>query len=314
MTVLVLALAMLAAALAALAVPLFGPAPAPLGLGLEDAAPVARWEGERARLVAAMRDNDLALAEGRLDSAVHQSTASRLAAEAERVLSRLRAARGQFQTPVQVAEIAPRKALSHLAVMGLVLVVAVLSARAAGWQDINLVGSPHADGSIPLEGAVPPMATGEGMPDIGAMVAGLEARVAQGDATAEEIKMLLRSYDTLGRLADARPVLQGALARFPADPEFRLGWLRLVVSLPEPGDAAGALTLADGLIAEIPDLLEARWYRSLLLVGAARRDEALAELRGMAPLLPADSPAGRAVAGLIADLETLPVPTEGASP
>jgi len=313
MTGVVLALLLLAATLAALAWPLFGPTPEALGHGLEDDAPVARWEGERARLVAAMRDNDLALAEGRLDNAVHQFTASRLAAEAERVLSRLRAARDEFSPIRDEAPDAARSVLPHLAVLGLVLAVAVLSARAAEWQDIDLAGSPHEDGTVPLD-AVAAMAGDGEMPDIGAMVGGLEARVNAGDATADEIKMLLRSYDTLGRMEDARPVLRAALVRFPDDPEFQLGWLRLVITLKEPGDAAAALPLADRLIAAIPDLLEARWYRSLLLVSEGRRDEALSELRAMAPLLPADSPAGRAVAGLIADLDNLPDLSKGPSP
>src|SRR5690606_15618625 len=123
---------------------------------------------------------------------------------------------------------------------------------------------------------------------------------------------LLRSYDTLGRLADARPVLDEALARFPDDPEFRIAWLRVVVSLPRPGDAALALPVADRLIADMPDLLEARWYRSLLLVAEGRRGEARAELMWMAPLLPEGSPARGAVEKLIAELAQ-PAP-EGEAP
>ncbi|RMF38251.1 MAG: hypothetical protein D6754_07935 [Alphaproteobacteria bacterium] len=49
-----------------------------------------------------------------------------------------------------------------------------------------------------------PMIRADGTPDIGAVVARLEARVAAGDAPPAELAMLPRSYDTLGRIADAR--------------------------------------------------------------------------------------------------------------
>lgn len=300
-----MALAVILAALAAVAWPLFSRVPPALGRGLEDDAPLVRWGAERDRLVAAMRDNDMALAERRMDPATHQATALRLAAEAERVLSRLRAARDQFAA-APAAEVGAMRAggrFAHAGLLALTLAAGLAAAWAARWQDIDLTGSPHADGSVPLDGSpgAPPV-DAEGMPDIGAMVAGLEARVADGDASPDEIKMLLRSYDTLGRFADARPVLDAALARFPGDPELQIAWLRVVVSLPRPGDAALALPVADRLIAAMPDLLEARWYRSLLLVAEGRRDEARAELMWMAPLLPEGSPARGAVEKLIKEL------------
>lgn len=328
MSGLILAVLLGAAVLLAVGWPLFARPPQALGRGLEDDAPVVRWEAERARLIAAMRDNDLALAEGRLDTATHQATAARLSAEAEAVLKRLRAARGQFEPPPEAAAARPQRLASALG-LALVLLAALGIARMASWQDLDLAVNPHENGNIPLDesqlaagppaegppaGApviagppvgIPPL-DADGAPDVGAMVGRLEARVAQGDASADEVKMLLRSYDTLGRMADARQVLEAALPRFPDDTELQLAWLRAVISLPREGDADRALPVADSLIAAMPDLLEARWYRALLLVQEGRRDEARAELSWMHPQLPPESAVERAVAQLIARLSDPP--------
>lgn len=314
MTGLILTFLMVAAVFIAVSRPFFGRAPAPLGRGQEDDAPVRRWETERARLIAAMRDNDLALAEGRLDPATREATAARLAEEAERVLARLRAARGQF-APVADPDLGAGRAGVAWPVAALALTVAlgVGMAQMARWQDIDLTGSPHADGRVPLGNAMPgevatlpPVMGADGAPDIAAMVARLETRVAEGDAAADEIKMLLRSYDTLGRLEEASAVLDAALIRFPDDPELQLGWLRAAISLSRIEDPARGLEIAARLIAADPDLLEARWYRSLLLVADDRPLEARAELLHMAPRLPEDSPARNAVIALIAELPPPP--------
>ena len=306
MSITLLTLTLLAGTLLACGLPLWRGTARPLGRGLEDDAPLHRWEAERARLIGQLQDNDLALAEGRVTPAVHTATATRLGEEAEAVMDRLRAARRAFAPPEQAAP-PPGRAGSALALVAVAALTAG-SAYLARWQDIDLVGSPHADGRVPIDiaGAMPADggldAEAPGAPDIGSMVAGLEARVAEGDAAADEIKMLLRSYDTLGRIEEARAVLDAALVRFPDDPEFRLGWLRAAVNVPQPGDGARALALADGLIAEMPDLLEARWYRGLYLIEADRTDEARRELMWLAPRLPAESPALRAVAARLAAL------------
>ncbi|PKQ11257.1 MAG: hypothetical protein CVT70_15280 [Alphaproteobacteria bacterium HGW-Alphaproteobacteria-1] len=296
MSVTILSLVLLAGALLACGLPLWRGTARPLGRGLEDDAPLHRWESERTRLIGQLQDNDMALAEGRVTPAAHAATATRLGEEAEAVMDRLRAARRAF-APTEHAP-PPGRAGTALALVA-TAALTVGSAYLARWQDIDLVGSPHADGRVPIDiaGAMPADGgLGAGAPDIGAMVAGLEARVAEGGASADEIKMLLRSYDTLGRIEEARAVLDAAIERFPNDPEFRLGWLRAAVSVPQPDDGARALALAEGLIAEMPDLLEAHWYRGLYLIEADRTDEARNALMWLAPRLPAESPAHRAVA------------------
>lgn len=305
-------------ALGAVAMPLLRGRAAPMGRGLEDAAPVHRWQAERGRLISQLRDNDLALAEGRIGAETHRHNATRLGAEAEAAVAALRSARAELAGDGMQPRLRPHPAATA-AGLGLVVLVTLAAMQVARWQDIDLTGSPHADGRIPLDiaaapdmPAMPPLLAGAGAPsdvtadDIAAMVAGLEARVDTGGAGADEIKMLLRSYDTLGRMDDARAVLGAALLRFPDDTDFQLGYLRAVIDAPD-GRLSGAalpdaLAVAERLVAALPDLMEARWYRSLLLVRAGRRDEARTELMWMTPHLPPASPAGQAVAALLAEL------------
>ena len=294
--------------LGVVALPLFRGAARPLGRGLEDDGPVLRWQAESVRLIGQLRDNDLALAEGRLAAEAQRSTAIRLGAEAEGAVAALKAARNELS-----GEGAHPRAAPHPVVAGLMLAAVALVAvgveRAARLQDVDLTGSPHADGRIPLdiagampEADLPPVIGADGTPDIAAMGSRLEARVAAEEAGAEDIKMLLRSYDTLGRIDAARDVLRGALTRYPEDTDFQIGYLRAVIHDRAAGDMAAALPVAERLVATLPGLMEARWYRSLLLVEAGRRDEARAELMWMVPHLPPDSPAGQAVTALLADL------------
>ncbi len=294
-------------ALVPVALPLLVRETRALGRGLEDDSPLCRWEAERARLVTQLQDNDLALAEGRVDVQAHAAAAARLGHEAEAAVTTLRAVRAEFGAPPPEALTRPGLVGSTAALLA-VLAFALGAQHLARWQDIDLVGSPHADGRVPLDASAPPAAAGpvigaDGAPDIGAMVARLEGRVAGGDASAEDIKMLLRSYDTLGRQDAARDVLEAALTRWPQDTDFQIGWLRAQIAAPDTLDPAKALPVADRLIAALPDLAEARWYRSLLLVRLGRAVEARHELMWLAPRLPEGSPAALAVAGLLAEID-----------
>lgn len=286
-----------------------------LGRGLEDDSPLRRWEAERARLITQLQDNDLALAERRVDAPTHAAIATRLGHEAEAAVGILRRLRAEFDTPSPEATTRPGLLGSATALL-VVLGFALGAQHLARWQDIDLVGTPHADGRVPLDAAAPAPSAGpviaadgtpvigpDGAPDIGAMVARLEGRVATGDASAQDIKMLLRSYDTMGRQDEARDVLDDALARWPGDTDFQIGWLRAQIAAPDTLDPATALPVAERLIAALPDLAEARWYRSLILVRLGRAEDARHELMWLAPRLPEGSPAAGAVSGLLAEID-----------
>ncbi|PKP73136.1 MAG: hypothetical protein CVT84_15120 [Alphaproteobacteria bacterium HGW-Alphaproteobacteria-6] len=294
-------------ALVPVALPLLARETRALGRGLEDDSPLRRWEAEKARLITQLQDNDLALAEDRVDAPAHAAIAARLGHEAEAAVATLRRLRAEFGTPPPETAMRPGimgSAAALLSVLGLALGAQHL----ARWQDIDLAGSPHADGRVALDASAPtpaetPVIGPDGAPDIGAMVARLEGRVADGDASAEDIKMLLRSYDTMGRQDEARDVLEAALARWPDDSDFQIGWLRAQIAAPDTLDPATALPVAERLIAALPDLAEARWYRSLLLVRLGRAEDARHELMWLAPRLPEGSPAAQAVAGLLAEID-----------
>lgn len=307
MTMTLVSLALCAALVALVAAPLLRrSANLPLGTGIEDDGPVRRWREEKDRLIAQLRDNDLALAEGRVDASVHTTIASRLAHDAETALARLRDAR---------AELAPDPAhepswigrwptfFAGLAVIALTWGAHVVSSR----SDVDMTRSPHADGSIPLPADAAGMPVGaDGAPDIGAMVARLEARVEAGDYTPQDAAMLLRSYRVVGREDDAAALLAKARQAHPRDVGLMLAQAERLIGDPAPESAErAAAVIAEALAAE-PDLAEALWYRSLLMVRQGRLDEARRELDRLAPRVAGNPQAAEAVRGLRARIDLPP--------
>jgi cytochrome c-type biogenesis protein CcmH/NrfG len=278
---------------------------ASLGHGLERDDPVHRWQEARDRLIAQLRDNDLAMAEGRIDAATHTDIAIRLRADAEDAQAALRGARAAFAQP-GADDPASRPGLAGSAFAALAIVAMTLGAdRLASRADIDLRGTPHADGRVPLEagaGARAPVIGADGVPDVGAMVARLEARIAEGGATAEDYHMLFRSYATMERNDAALRLLDEARRAYPDDIEFPMIFLRAAVSMPDSGRDADALRTAETMIAGDPALMEARWYRAVLLVRSGQADAARRELEWMAPRLEAGSAARTAVFDLIAQI------------
>lgn len=319
MTLIALALA---AAVAALTVsPLLRrSANRPLGRGREDDSPIRRWQEEKDRLTAQLRDNDIALAEGRLDEATHAAIAARLAAEADHALSRLREAR-EGLTPVAAEAARPVRAWRAAAGAALVVAAAYGAHAFASRGDVDMTA--HAGGEAAVAGTGGQAAVAgtsgqaaavgtdgggvpvgaDGMPDIGAMVARLEARIEGGDYTPEDAAMLLRSYRALGREDDARALLAKAAAAFPDDVRLKLTFVETALSGTDAAMLAEAQAMVAGLLEARPDLPEARWYRSLFLVRQGDLDGARAELRALQPLVAANKEAADAVAGLLARLD-----------
>lgn len=314
MTITLLSLALCVAIVALTASPMFrAGANRSLGTGKEDDSPVRRWQEEKDRLTAQLRDNDLALAEGRIDAAAHSGIASKLAGDAEHALSRLREAREALAPAA--ADTARRAGRLTAALMGVAVVAAAYGVHAfASRGDVDMNRSPHAAGQIPLPpGAAKPEGGAassagvplgaDGAPDIGAMVARLEARIAGGDYTTDDVAMLMRSYGVLGRDADAKALLAKASAKFPDDLSFRFSFIETALGGSDPADIEAAEKMVADILAASPDLAEARWYRSLFLVRRGDFDAARKELRALLPLVTANPQAASAVNDLLARLD-----------
>lgn len=303
MTGTLVALALAAAVVMLTVSPLFlRGANRPLGTGKEDDGPIRRWQEEKDRLTAQLRDNDMALAEGRVDAETHAAVGSRLASEAEHALTRLRQAR-EGLTPVTAEAARPVRVWG--AVGGAVLVVAAAyGAHAfASLSDIDMTRSPHA-GAQTTAGSGGGMPVGaDGMPDINAMVARLESRIEGGSYTPEDAAMLFRSYTALGREADASTLLAKALETFPDDMRLKLTFVDAAFSGSDPAAVTRAQAMVDDMLKVTPDLPEARWYHSLFLVRQGDLDGARKELHALQPLVAGNKEATDAIASLLARLD-----------
>lgn len=310
MTVTLVSILLCAAVVALTASPLFRKSGnEPLGRGLEDDSPIRRWQQEKDRLTLQLRENDMALAEGRIDEAAHSSIAVKLAAEADHALVRLRRAR-EGLTPV-AAETARRIRQPAAAAAAVLVIAATYGVHAfASLGDIDRARSPHASGEVQA-GAAAERAEGgagmpvgaDGMPDIGAMVERLEARINGGSYTPEDAAMLLRSYRALGRDADARALLPNAIKAFPDDMRLKLTFVETALTSSDPADLAEAKKMVADMLAAQPDLPEARWYRSLFLVMDGNIDEARKELLALQPLVAGIPEAAAAISSLLTRLD-----------
>ncbi|MGB3865581.1 MAG: tetratricopeptide repeat protein, partial [Xanthobacteraceae bacterium] len=139
-----------------------------------------------------------------------------------------------------------------------------------------------------------------GAPDIGQMVQRLEARVREGNPTAQGLMMLGRSYRVLGRDADAIGVLKQAAER-DATPATLFAYGEALFR--GGGDVDEAAATFERVLAQAPRMPEALWYKSLTLVKRHRVDEARVILRDLRGLVTDNQEATRAVGELLATLD-----------
>ena len=92
----------------------------------------------------------------------------------------------------------------------------------------------------------------------------------------------------------------------PGDVGLMLAHAELLIGDPRPESAAEAETVIAAALAAEPDLPEALWYRSLLLVRQGRIDAARAELDRLAPRVAGNPQAAEAVRSLRARIEPPP--------
>ncbi len=304
MTITLVVLVLVVLVMAWVASPLFrGAANRSLGRGKEDDRPIRLWQEEKDRLTGQLRDNDLALAEGRVDAQVHDAVAARLAAEADHALVRLRQAR-EGLTPAAAETMRPIQAWRAVGGAALVLAMAYGAHAFASLGDVDMTRSDGAGGHAAVAGGEAGVPVGaDGMPDIGAMVARLEARVEAGDYTPDDAAMLLRSYNALGRQDDSNALLAKALKAFPDDMRFKLTFVDAALGGSDLDAITRAQAMVDDMLKAEPGLPEARWYRSLFLVRQGNLEGAREELRALQPLVAGNREAADAVASLLARLD-----------
>lgn len=130
-------------------------------------------------------------------------------------------------------------------------------------------------------------------PDIEDMVAGLESRVAEGDYTREDLRMLIRSYDVLGRGEDAPNLLRELLEADPDREEAALALAELLRLV--PGAQEEAAGLYEGVLQRNPESLEALQWLAVLRVVEGRGEEASLLLQRLEPLVVDDEEAMEAM-------------------
>lgn len=273
------------------------------------------WAAERNRLIDEMVALDIAYAERKVDAVRYEAERGRIVREAEEAVKHLRAARASQarQTPTPFAT--PR-AIGTVAAALLVIGTGIV-ALALGGQDLRRDRSPHqAGGPIPLpanagEAGQHPggLKTGAAPPDVGAMVAQLEAKVQSGEGTLDQLLMLARSYRALGRDDDSIATYRKALALAPSDESVRMVLVSALVRSPKESDRDEADRIVDEILVRDPAMPEALWFKSIGLVRQHDIPQARSILQRLQPLVQTNVQARDAVAGLLAELDAARPPS-----
>jgi cytochrome c-type biogenesis protein CcmH/NrfG len=284
----------------------------PLGDGVESDDAVVLWQEEKDRLVTQIQALDVSLAEGKISAEAHEHERTALSSEAESALAQLR----KMRRAASVIDRAHRPR-TYRAAGGLLAAFLLLAGGGimfeVGGDVMHRDDSPHADGSVPLSGGE--TASGPGAPDIGAMVARLEERVAKGETSAEDLIMLARSYRALGRVDDSIALYRRALEANPDNLEALMSLGSILYDSANDDKRRDAEKLFDGVLARQPALPEALWYKSLLLMRRHEVSEARSTLERLAVLVEDIPEARQAVRGALAQIAAMEaVPPQGPVP
>lgn len=290
------------------------------GDGLEAEGRVAAWSQEKDRLVSDMVALDVAYSEERISKNDYDVQRALVMTEAEKAAIQLSKLRTNSTERPLASRTYPRVALA--VALGVIVCggsVAVLLNN----QDQRSDKNPHADGSIPLPagtataggvassqgGSSGPPAHADGTPDIGAMVARLEARVKGSDANVNDVLMLARSYRALDREEESLALYRKAQVMEPQDEALKLVLASALIRSGSETSRGEGEKLVDDILQKEPKKPEALWLKSLGLmnrheIGKAR--EVLTELNG---LVDEKSDAKKAVNELLNSLAEAPAPT-----
>ncbi len=266
------------------------------GRGLE-AEPAASCGAAEAKVSEEQRDLQEALAEGKISEADFEKEVARI--------QRVDAALSLSQVPEGVRPGKPGQqpsAYPLIAVLGWGSAVALSVGTALFVDRLDIIRpnvpirpSPVAE----AQGSGVPLATGDVVPDIGAMVGQLEARILRGEVGQEDIEMLVRSYTVLGRGDEVTDFLRAAVDQNPDHPVLLLALGMRFFDAPDPESDREAEALFDRIIESDPGHPVALWYKSLVLVRRGEIDRAVELLREVQTMVAADPNARAMVTELI---------------
>lgn len=296
---------------------------------LDAASSQSPWREEKDRLVREMVALDVAVAEGRISHEECFEQRGHLMAEAEEAAAR--SSQNRLSDEFRPARPSTYPRLALVLVMTLLIGVTATTILLDS-NDIKRGSNPHANGSIPLP---TPIATSEKnsattgrlgeaasmtssragtAPDIGAMVAGLEKRVAAGNVTVDEIIMLARSYRVLNREAEAIDLYRRAHSMAAQDQTVSLVVASALIHSSQEKDRSDGAVIIDRVLSSEPEKPEALWLKSLGFIQKHEIEPARKILEKLVLLVENNPAAKAAVASMIDQIDAATPAKDSAPP
>lgn len=296
------------------------------GDGLEAEGRLAAWSEEKNRLVGDMVALDIAYSEGRISEADYNVQRSLVMLEAEKAATQVGKLRTGSSERTGTSRAYPQVAIA--VALGVIVAGSALVMVLDG-RDLRPDKNPHADGRIPLptdmaaggmgapaspsaapaSGAGGPPVHADGSPDVGAMVARLEARVQGTDAKLDDVIMLARSYRVLEREEDSLALYRRAQAMAPEDEALRLVLASALIRSQSDAYRKEGEELVDGILTKDSKKPEALWLKSLGLIHRHEIAPAREILTQLSGLVGENSDAKKAVSELLGSLADAPAPS-----
>lgn len=253
------------------------PLPAGLDGGMDDAGQ-DRLD-EKKRLLANLRALRLDFSEGKLTETDFRT----LEMEYEQQLAAILDAVTQMQ--VAAPPIAPRHTFHRVGSIVLVLVLA-----SATFPLFMHYWKPVQEAAVMSDHTA-----GQGVPDIDAMVARLEQKLAANPKDIAGQLMLARSYANLGRQEEAAGLWRKVLVQDAGNSEARSSLAIVLLQSGSEPSVLDALQHLKALHEVEPNEPAWLWYESMGLAMLGRKDEARTVLNKILALVPPESENGRAV-------------------
>ncbi len=286
------------------------------------------------RNIEAMRDLEVALAEKKVDEKNYQKERMRLTKETEASVEQLRRKREDARkVPLERAGTYPKTGIAAAVIL---FAATGLVAWHLNGQDLARDVSPHAAGQIPIgaqatvqsagdakaaSGAMPadhpklggkaPIMGADGKPDPKAMVARLEKRLATGKPSPQDLALLARSYRVLGREKEIVGLYKDAAVRAPDNPDILFLYATSLFDAGTDTSRTEAGATFDQVLKLRPEMPEALWFKSLILVKKHEIEPAKKILTKLQGLVTSNPEAKKAVAGLLAALNNDLAPVSG---